>query len=141
MRYLILLVLLTTGCSVGMALSGSDDPNLGAFRVGSTRGEVELQLGSPVDSVTNPNGNRTDIYEYERGNKPSAGRAVAHGVLDILTLGLWEIIGTPVEAVQGEKRRLTIVYGPSDKVIAINTAAPIKKAESETEQYNSEDSY
>ena len=86
MKYLILLLLLTTGCSVGMALSGSDDPNLGAFRVGSTRGEVELQLGSPIDSVTNPNGNRTDIYEYERGNKPSAGRAVFHGLMDILTL-------------------------------------------------------
>jgi hypothetical protein len=30
------------GCFVGMAMIGKEDPNLGAFRVGSTRGEVEL---------------------------------------------------------------------------------------------------
>src|SRR5262245_8261647 len=47
------LLLALMGCSVGMALSGKEEPNLGAFRVGSPRGEVELQLGSPVSSVTN----------------------------------------------------------------------------------------
>ncbi|MGH7253023.1 MAG: hypothetical protein ACREIE_04395, partial [Nitrospiraceae bacterium] len=48
------LSLALSGCSVGMALSGKKDPNLGAFRVGSTRGETELQLGSPISSVTTP---------------------------------------------------------------------------------------
>ena len=48
---------------------------------------------------------RVDLYEYEIGNKPSAGRAIGHGVMDILTLGLWEIIGTPIEGFQGEKKR------------------------------------
>jgi hypothetical protein len=51
-------------------------------------------------------GRRTDIYEYELGNEPSAGRAVAHGVLDLLTRGLWEVVGTPVEAIQGKKSKL-----------------------------------
>lgn len=124
----IILLFSFSGCSVGMALSGKEEPNLGAFRVGSTRGEVELQLGSPVSSVTTPEGMRVDLYEYEIGNKPSAGRAIGHGVMDILTLGLWEVIGTPIEGFQGEKKRLTIVYDAKDRVEAINQA-PIPKEE------------
>src|SRR3989304_10513119 len=109
------LSLALSGCSVGMALSGKKDPNLGAFRVGSTRGEVELQLGGPVSSVSNPNGSRTDVYEYDLGNEPSTGRAIGHGVLDVLTLGLWEIVGTPIEGFTGTKHQITIVYGPEDR--------------------------
>ncbi len=110
------------GCSVGMALSGKKDPNLGAFRVGSTRGEAELQLGSPISSVTTPDGGRTDIYEYELGNEPSAGRAIGHGIMDVLTLGLWELVGTPIEGFTGSTHRISIVYGRDDRIIAINQA-------------------
>jgi hypothetical protein len=109
------------GCSVGMAMSGSDNPDLGAVRVGATRGEVQMQLGSPVRTTTLPDGTRTDLYEYEIGNEPSAARAMGHGVMDVLTLGAWEIIGTPVEGFQGEKYQATITYGQDDKVIQISS--------------------
>jgi hypothetical protein len=39
-------------CSVGMALSGEENPDLGAIRVGAARGEVELHLGAPVNSAS-----------------------------------------------------------------------------------------
>ncbi len=121
------------GCSVGMAMSGKKDPNLGAFRVGSTRGEVELQLGSPMSTTTTGEGRRVDLYEYEIGNEPSAGRAIAHGVMDVLTLGIWEIIGTPIEGFQGTKHRLTVTYDQEDRVMAINQAVvpPPKQEPSE----------
>ena len=122
------------GCSVGMALSGKKEPNLGAFHVGSTRGEAELQLGSPISSVTTPEGNRTDIYEYELGNEPSAGRAIGHGVMDVLTLGLWEVVGTPIEGFTGSKHRITIVYGPDDRIISINQAPVPPPATEEKEK-------
>jgi hypothetical protein len=118
------LLIALMGCSVGMAMSGKEEPNLGAFRVGSPRGEVEIQLGSPVSTVTNPDGGRTDIYEYELGNKPSAGRAAAHAAMDVLTLGIWEIVGTPIEAFQGETHRLMIVYDAQDRVVSMNRAVP-----------------
>ena len=51
-----------------------------------------------------------EIYEIEIGNEPSAGRAIAHGTMDILTLGLWEFIGTPIEVTTGEKSYLTAEY-------------------------------
>jgi hypothetical protein len=117
----ITLVGLLSACSVGMALSGSDDPDLGAIKVGASRGEVEMHLGSPENSRTLDDGRRADIYEYEIGNEPSAGRAIGHGAMDVLTLGLWEVVGTPIEGVQGERYRATITYDRDDKVLDIQT--------------------
>ena len=106
------------GCSVGMAMSGKKQPELGAIRVGATRGEIELQLGSPVE-IREEHGQRMDVYEYEIGNEPSAGRAIGHGIMDVLTLGLWEAVGTPIEGVQGEKKRLLITYDENDYVTKV----------------------
>ncbi|MCH7500389.1 MAG: hypothetical protein IH886_10325 [Nitrospinae bacterium] len=121
---LLICMLSNYGCSVGMAMSGKDNPNLGMVRSGASRGEVELTLGPPVSTVTIEDGRRIDVYEYEIGNEPSAGRAIGHGIMDILTFGLWEIIGTPIEGVQGNKYRMQITYDRNDRVIAINQSAP-----------------
>ena len=121
---------LLQGCSVGMAMSGKKQPELGAVRVGATRGEIELHLGSPVE-IAEVNGKRVDIYEYELGNEPSAGRAIGHGVMDILTLGIWEVVGSPIEGFQGEKKRLIITYNKDDIVESIGTSSVTKKETSE----------
>ena len=71
---LVVLMAMLSGCSAYMAASGTRDPDLGAIRVGATRGEVELQLGPPVE-ITESEGQRVDLYAYEIGNNPSAGRA------------------------------------------------------------------
>jgi hypothetical protein len=110
-----------------MALSGKGEPNLGAIKVGASRGEVEMHMGSPEMSTTLEDGARVDVYGYEVGNEPSAGRAIGHGIMDVLTLGLWEIVGTPVEGVQGQKRKLTITYDTSDQVQSISSVAPKKQ--------------
>ena len=111
-----------------MALSGKKDPELGAVRVGASRGEIELHLGSPVEILQREDGTRLDTYEYEVGNEPSAGRAIGHGVMDVLTLGLWEVIGTPVEGIQGDKKRLVVAYDEKDYVSHIGpVSAPPKK--------------
>jgi hypothetical protein len=112
---------LLSGCSVGMALSGSENPNLGAVRTGASRGEIELHLGSPIKSTLLEAGQRADVYAYEIGNEPSAGRAAGHAAMDVLTLGIWEIVGTPIEGVQGEKYHATIVYDENDKVVDLKT--------------------
>jgi len=119
----LILLLGNTGCSVGMAMSGKENPNLGMVRTGASRGEIELTLGPPVNTASIDQGRRVDVYEYEIGNAPSAGRAIGHGIMDIITLGLWEVIGTPIEGVQGDKRRLQITYDKDDRVVAINQIA------------------
>ncbi len=114
------------GCSVGMAMVGKKEPELNVVRNGATRGEIELQLGSPVE-IQEFDGKRFDIYEYEIGNNPSAGRAFGHGVMDFLTLGLWEFVGTPVEGVQGQKKRLGVTYTKDDTVAKIQVIPMPKK--------------
>jgi hypothetical protein len=115
------LIPVLAACSVGMALSGEENPDLGAIRVGAVRGEVELHLGAPVRSASLDDGRRADVYQYQIGNQPSAGRAIGHGVMDVLTLGLWEVVGTPIEGVQGETYYATITYDRDDKVVDIQT--------------------
>lgn len=35
--------------------------------------------------------------------------------MDILTLGIWELVGTPTEAIQGQDFELIVTYGPDGK--------------------------
>ncbi len=129
MRYLIAIICLAitvmlSGCSVGMALSGEEDPDLSVLRVGASRGEVEMQLGRPAAEILADDGHTYATYAYSLGNKPSAGRAVAHGVMDVLTLGLWEVVGTPVEAVAAKENEhaVVVVYDRNGMVVGVNQA-------------------
>ncbi len=115
----LLIVGLLSGCSVGMALSGKETPDLGVVKQNASRGEVELQLGPPVEVTTLENGHVLNVYEYEVGNDPSAGRAIGHAAMDVLTFGVWEIVGTPIEGLQGDKRRVQIEYDASDRIVAV----------------------
>ena len=56
-----------------MALSGEENPDLGAIHLGAARGEVELHLGAPIRSASLEDGRRADVYKYQIGNEPSAG--------------------------------------------------------------------
>ncbi len=49
-------LLALAGCSVAMALHGTPEPNFKAFEVGSSRQQVEIQLGKPVASQSAPLG-------------------------------------------------------------------------------------
>jgi hypothetical protein len=126
MRLMAGLVLTSTlsGCSIGMALIGHKDPNLQGLHVGSTKGEVELELGQPKESHQTSYGARTDIYEYEVNNEPSSARAGMYLIYDVLTIGISEIIFTPAELMTGEKKRLPIYYGVDGRVAGINETAP-----------------
>lgn len=113
-------LLSSSGCSVMMAMSGKKDANISVLEIGQDRGIVVANLGEPVKTVA-LEGKRVDVFELQRGNAPSAGRALGHGALDLLTLGFWEIIGTPVEVMQGETYTLTVEYDENDKVTKVST--------------------
>ncbi len=117
---ILVMALLLNGCSVGMALSGKPDANLSFLDIGKSRDIVILNLGSPTESLTTAEG-RTDIYHLERGNSPNAGRAAAHAIMDVVTLGIWEAVGTPIEGLTGEEYKLTVDYDKNNKVIKVFT--------------------
>jgi hypothetical protein len=109
--------LFLSSCSVGMALHGKPDTNLSVLRTGEDRAVIRANLGNPESVTTN-----TDTFIACKGKEPSTGRAIGHGIMDFLTLGIWEVIGTPVEVISdasGECRRIVVEYDENNKVVNI----------------------
>jgi len=131
MFFLAMILTLQGGCSVGMAMSGEKDPDLTILKVGESRGAIELQLKKSLRERIDQKGYSYVTYEYTLGNDPSAGRAIGHGVMDVLTLGLWEVVGTPIEgsAANKEIHQVTVVYDRNESVVAINPTALFTKEE------------
>lgn len=114
---LILASLLLSGCSVGMALNGEETPDLTVVKQGVTKTEMDIHFGSPIKTEPLKDGSKRCIYAYKVGSESSAGRAVGHGVMDVLTLGLWEVAGTPIEGFSGDSYQLAVVFDKNDKAI------------------------
>jgi hypothetical protein len=90
------------GCAATMALRGTGGPDVrqdkrNVVKEGSSRTEILNTLGNPNVSLQNRSGQDVDTYLIKRNSKPNIGRALAHLTLDVVTLGLWEIIGTEEE--------------------------------------------
>ena len=115
-----LMAISISGCAVAMALHGKREVDIASLHIGQPRDEVIMILSQPMKTQTTETG-RTDIFECQRGNAPSAGRAIGHGAMDVLTFGAWELIGTPVEALSGSTFYMTISYDKEDKVTKIKT--------------------
>ena len=83
-----LLGIMNAGCSVFMAMSGKEDANISALHIGQDRAVVIANLGEPEKTVMSE-GKTVDFFRLQKGNAPSAGRALAHGALDLATFGVW----------------------------------------------------
>lgn len=118
------LLLISSGCSVFMAMSGTPAPDFDAFDIGSSRKVVEFQLGSPKTSEPMEDGATRNTYEFEVGNSPNNHRALMNLYIDLATLGLYEIPGTFIEASMGERQHTSIVYDKDDRVVAIEGYTP-----------------
>lgn len=102
------------GCAVVKAAKGKKDADLSVLKEGMPRALVVAGIGEPVYSDKN-----TDIYEACKGDESSLGRALAHGALDVMTCGVWEVVGTPIEmAGDSDKKcyRLTVIYDEDNNV-------------------------
>ena len=117
-------LLALAGCSVAMALHGTPEPNFKAFEVGSSRQQVEIQLGKPVASQPLGEGKKKDSYRFEIGNSPNGHRALMNFYIDLGTFGLWELPGTIVEALMGHDEETRVTYDANDRVLAIEGYTP-----------------
>ena len=107
-------------CSVGMAASGHKEQDTSIIFPGSNRAVITAKLGPPDSSRVLDDGKTEDTYLIKAGNESSSGRAWAHAGLDLLSLGLWEVVATPYELAQGEeKSRYTITYDPAGNVVDV----------------------
>lgn len=109
---------LLSGCSVYMAANLPTKKDLAILNIGTDRDYVIAEFGAPVTSEPTEDG-RKEIYSfvqgYDKANKVS--RAALHGVADVASIGLWEVIGTSVEtAYSGEKVSVRILFDKEGKI-------------------------
>ncbi len=111
-------MMMLSSCAVGMAASGKKNMDTTILFPGAPRAAVISKLGPPETSTVDEEGNYVESYLIVKGNEPSAGRAILHSTLDDMTLGLWEIIGTPIELIAGSESytRATIYYDSDLKI-------------------------
>lgn len=96
-----------SACSVVMA-SRNGGINPKQLTQCKTRSCLIAAGATPIEHEKNKNGKIAS--ESFRATMPtgSAARAVMHGLLDVSTLGIWEVAGTPIEAVKGKKSSYVI---------------------------------
>jgi len=127
------ILLITSGCSVYMAAKQPGQKDLSVLKEGTPRSHVIAELGAPVWSGEK-NGNKVDMFAFTQGYSAGAkaGRAFFHGAADFFTLGLWEVIGTPVESVaSGTDIKVEVTYDANDRV---KLAEIIERKEAKPEQ-------
>ena len=81
-----------------------------------------------------------DVFQFVQGYSKGAkaARSIFHGVADVFTLGLWEIVGTPTELIaSGTKLKVTVTYDDQQKVKTVKVQdeegneIPLKKKSEE----------
>jgi hypothetical protein len=121
----VLLIALLTACSVAMSSNRSafkGDPSL--FQVGAERTLIEATFGPPATSASMAEGRTQATYRLDPKAHTEGARSAAiygHLVMDVLTLGLWEVVGTPLEiAARDQLTSYVLVYGPDQKVQSVD---------------------
>ncbi len=105
-------------CSPFMAAKQPGYKNVNLFSEGTPRNELIAEFGVPTITEAKDDG-KHDIFRFRQGytGGAKAGRAVMHGVFDVFTLGLWEVVGTPIEsAADGNDMAYEVVYDEGDRV-------------------------
>jgi hypothetical protein len=67
-------------------------------------------------------GKKHEIYKFVQGYSggAKAGRAFFHGAADVVTLGLWEVVGTPTESVfSGDEQAYEVEYDDADRIALV----------------------
>ena len=60
------------------------------------------------------------LYSYIVGDKSSPLRAIGYALLDLVSLGFWEYVGTPLEASNsGDARFVKIKYSENNQVLEV----------------------
>ena len=121
---LLMLWLLTSGCSVVMAATrASYRGDINVVQLGVQRSAVIAELGPPDSFSTLENGGYDDRYTLD----PTAHRTVTKVVTtifyfaaDLFTLCLWELIGTPIEIAAKDKISVYhLTYSPEGKLSSL----------------------
>lgn len=107
-----------SGCAAYMAANQPGKKDVAVLSKGQPRARLIAELGPPISTETK-DGVRRDIFKFTQGYHTAAkvGRAVLHGAADVVTLGLWEVVGTPTEGYfNGTEVSAEVIYDANDNV-------------------------
>jgi hypothetical protein len=114
-----------TGCVVVRSLRGEKGPDFSAIQPGVKRSVVETALGQPLDEGVSSTSVRYAVYEYNAGIPSHPGDAGVATLLDVVTLGIFEIItyknhGWRHPGEYDRRRpKIVITYDPRDVILGI----------------------
>ncbi|MEM9138588.1 MAG: hypothetical protein AAGB15_02060 [Pseudomonadota bacterium] len=96
-----------SGCSSYMAASGERKRDMDILSPGTSRDVILAEFGAPTATINDQDAipvERYDIFKFVQGRSTAsnAGRAVFYGAAAVLTLGLSEVIATPLEGAVGD---------------------------------------
>jgi hypothetical protein len=119
---LFITLLAVCGCSPVFEATRPDPVDLSQFAVGESRVQVIEQIGAPTAQVKDAD-NSCDVYKlYTRGPGSVTKGAIAVGeaAADVVTLGLAEVLFTPVEAAtRNSKHTVMMCYDKDNKLAAV----------------------
>lgn len=81
-----------------------------------------------VQTTPQSDGGLSETYRFPL-KRSSAARAFMHGTLDVATLGIWEVAGTPIEAMKDKKLLvLTATYRKDNSLAQVVLGMPSSPA-------------
>jgi hypothetical protein len=116
-----LTLILTSGCAVFMAAKQPSKKDVSVFKVGNPRALILAEFGLPL-VTEEKKGKKVEIFKFVQGYSTGAkaGRAVFHGVADVFTLGLWEVVGTPAEGIfDGNDVAYQVTYDEDERITEV----------------------
>ena len=116
--FLIFVLLILTACATEQALNQPTKKNLSVLDIGTPRELVVLELGAPADSSIE-DGVKIDLFSIVQGYSKGTriARATGHLAAEIMTIGLWGLVGTPIEqSYNGTILGYKVYYNENDEV-------------------------
>ena len=115
-------LMILTSCAVYKAADQPEAKDVSVLKLYNTRVQIIGALGNPTNSNINERGLMVDTFSFVNGYSAASrsARAVGHGVADVATLGLWEVVGTPIEGgFNGSKVSGQVVYNKAEQAIKL----------------------
>ena len=110
-----------SGCAAIKASRQPDKKDVGVLHQGVPRTHVIAELGKP-EWTRERDGVITDVFSFRQGYSKGvkATRALAHGAADVVTGGLWEVVGIPAETLaDGTEVQVVVTYDDIENVDAV----------------------
>ena len=107
-------------CSVVQATRSPEARDLSVLDLGTDRMVVLAELGKPLVSEVNKNGEQVDLFKFIQGQHGVAkvGKGVLYGALAVTTFGLSEVITSPLEGAigGGAEMQVKVTYNDEDAI-------------------------